>query len=115
MGKTSLVSYVFDKPSIAGEYVTITIDILHTTTFREFIMTFGTAVFDAFFSVKRPFYQSAKALRWDAINRDIYRAFATDQFNADRSIETAGIRYVTRQEKVYSLSDPLLSLWLDRR
>jgi len=43
MGKTSLVSYVFDKPSIAGEYVTITIDILHTTTFREFIMTFGTA------------------------------------------------------------------------
>ena len=47
MGKTSLVSYVFDKPSIAGEYVTITIDILHTTAFREFIMTFGTAVFDA--------------------------------------------------------------------
>lgn len=80
MGKTSLVSYVFDKPSIAGEYVTITIDILHTTTFREFIMTFGTAVFDAFFSVKRPFYQSAKALRLDAINRDIYRAFATDHF-----------------------------------
>ena len=189
MGKTSLVGHVFDKPSIASEYVTITVDILHTTTFREFIMALGTAVFDAvasrsdrwrklfvtalkslsasfgydpiqntptfdvklgdilrpeytlgeiceylekvdkrcivvidefqqitrypeknteallrthiqklsnvnfvfagsqrrlmeeiFFSAKRPFYQSAKALRLDAINRNTYRAFATGHF-----------------------------------
>lgn len=47
MGKTSLVDYVFDKPSIKNEYITITVDILHTTTFREFILAFGNAVFDS--------------------------------------------------------------------
>ncbi len=46
MGKTSLVDFVFDKPAISGNYVTISVDILHTTTFREFILAFGTAVFD---------------------------------------------------------------------
>ena len=35
---------------------------------------------EMFFSAKRPFYQSAKAIRLDAINRDTYRAFATDHF-----------------------------------
>ena len=47
MGKTSLVDFVFDYPNIKEEYVTITVDILHTTTFREFILTLGTAVFDS--------------------------------------------------------------------
>lgn len=46
MGKTSLVDFVFDKPTIKDNYITISIDILHTTTFREFILAFGTAVFD---------------------------------------------------------------------
>lgn len=46
MGKTSLVDFVFDKPSIKNEYITIFVDILQTTTFREFIFTLGTAVFD---------------------------------------------------------------------
>lgn len=46
MGKTSLVDYVFDKPSIKDEYITISVDILQTTTFREFIFALGTAVFD---------------------------------------------------------------------
>ena len=46
MGKTSLVDFVFDKPSVAEAYITISIDILHTTTFREFILALGTAVFD---------------------------------------------------------------------
>ena len=46
MGKTSLVDFVFDKPDFKGEYVTISVDILHTTTFREFILALGTAVFD---------------------------------------------------------------------
>ncbi|MBR5640348.1 MAG: ATP-binding protein [Muribaculaceae bacterium] len=47
MGKTSLVDYVFDKPTIKNNYITITVDILHTTTFREFILAFGNAVFDS--------------------------------------------------------------------
>ena len=46
MGKTSLVDFVFDKPEIKTEYVTIAVDILHTTTFKEFILAFGSAVFD---------------------------------------------------------------------
>ena len=47
MGKTSLVDFVFNKPAIGDEYITIFVDILQTTTFREFIFTLGTAVFDA--------------------------------------------------------------------
>lgn len=47
MGKTSLVDYVFNKPAISDDYITISVDILQTTTFREFIFAFGTAVFDA--------------------------------------------------------------------
>jgi len=46
MGKTSLVDYVFDKPAIKDDYITISVDILQTTTFREFIFALGTAVFD---------------------------------------------------------------------
>lgn len=46
MGKTSLVDFVFDKPVIKDDYITISVDILQTTTFREFIFTFGTAVFE---------------------------------------------------------------------
>ena len=46
MGKTSLVDFVFNKPAISDEYITIFVDILQTTTFREFIFTLGTAVFD---------------------------------------------------------------------
>lgn len=47
MGKTSLVDHVFNKPAISDDYITISVDILQTTTFREFIFAFGTAVFDA--------------------------------------------------------------------
>ena len=45
MGKTSLVDFVFDKLTVKDEYITISVDILQTTTFREFIFTLGTAVF----------------------------------------------------------------------
>ena len=47
MGKTSLVDFVFNKPAIRDEYITRFVDILQTTTFREFIFSLGTAVFDA--------------------------------------------------------------------
>jgi len=46
MGKTSLVDFVFDKPVIKDDYITISVDILQTTTFREFIFTLSTAVFE---------------------------------------------------------------------
>lgn len=47
IGKTSLADFVFDKPDFKDEYITISVDILHTTTFREFILALGTAVFDS--------------------------------------------------------------------
>lgn len=46
MGKTSLVDFVFEKSTIKNDCITIIVDILQTTTFREFIFTLGTAVFD---------------------------------------------------------------------
>ena len=46
MGKTSLVDFVFDKPEIKANHVVVVVDILHTTTFREFILSIGTAVFN---------------------------------------------------------------------
>ena len=67
MGKTSLVDFVFDKPVISQEYVTVTVDILHTTTFREFILALGTAVFESVASqsdkMRRLFVTLLKSLR----------------------------------------------------
>ena len=45
VGKTGLVNYCFEKPEIAEEYITIAIDILHTTTLKEFILELGNAVY----------------------------------------------------------------------
>ena len=47
MGKTSLVDHVLGKQSIQDEFVTVSVDILHTTTFREFILALGNVVFDS--------------------------------------------------------------------
>ncbi len=46
MGKTALVDFVFHQQEIYGEYFTINVDILHTTCFKEFIYTLGTAVYE---------------------------------------------------------------------
>ena len=46
MGKTALVDFVFHQESIEDHYFTINVDILHTTCFKEFIYTLGTAIYD---------------------------------------------------------------------
>lgn len=46
MGKTSLVDFVFDKEDVQKDYFTISVDILHTTCFKEFIYVLGTAVYE---------------------------------------------------------------------
>lgn len=46
MGKTALVDFVFHQESIEAHYFTINVDILHTTCFKEFIYTLGTAIYD---------------------------------------------------------------------
>ena len=46
MGKTGLIQFCYDKPEIAGEYYTFFIDILHTSSLREFTYALGRAIFD---------------------------------------------------------------------
>ena len=46
MGKTALVDHVFAMPDIAGKYITISIDILDTNNFSDFVFTLGNAVFE---------------------------------------------------------------------
>ena len=47
MGKTSLIDHALDHFLASGDYIAITVDILQTTSFREFIRVLGRAVFDA--------------------------------------------------------------------
>lgn len=44
MGKTKLVDHVFSKPEIADNYITISLDILQTSTLSEFIYTESTCL-----------------------------------------------------------------------
>ncbi len=46
MGKTGLIQFCYDKPEIAENYYTFFLDILHTTSLREFTYTLGKTVFD---------------------------------------------------------------------
>ena len=46
MGKTGLIQFCYDKPQIAQEYYTFFIDILHTSSLREFTYALGRAIFD---------------------------------------------------------------------
>ena len=47
VGKTGLVYHCFGRPSVKEHYITISIDILHTTSFQEFIKELGSAVFNS--------------------------------------------------------------------
>jgi hypothetical protein len=46
MGKTGLINFCYDKPEIKDNYHTIFIDILHTTSLREFTFLFGRSIFE---------------------------------------------------------------------
>lgn len=46
MGKTKLVEYCSDVNSLDKQYILMYVDILHTTSFREFIQLLGGIVFD---------------------------------------------------------------------
>ena len=66
MGKTALVDFVFDKEDIQKDYFTISVDILHTTCFKEFIYTLGTAIYEKIASrsdkMKRLFITTLRSL-----------------------------------------------------
>lgn len=46
MGKTKLVEYCSEQSEVFQHYILLSIDILHTTSFKEFIQLFGSVVFD---------------------------------------------------------------------
>ena len=46
VGKTGLIYHCFNQPEISDNYITVSIDILHTTSFQEFIKELGDAVFN---------------------------------------------------------------------
>ena len=45
VGKTGLINHCFEQQVIKNEFITISIDILHTTSFSELILELGHAVF----------------------------------------------------------------------
>lgn len=66
MGKTALVDFVFHQEQISQDYFTVNVDILHTTCFKEFIYTLGTAIYEKIASknekMKRLFITSLRSL-----------------------------------------------------
>lgn len=46
MGKSKLIEHVFEDSEIAENYITVSIDILGTSSLSEFVLALGNAVFD---------------------------------------------------------------------
>ena len=46
VGKTGLIYHCFNQPEIHDNFITVSIDILHTTSFQEFVKELGAAVFN---------------------------------------------------------------------
>lgn len=46
MGKTGLIQFCYDKPDLANEYYTFFIDILHTSSLREFTYLLGREIYE---------------------------------------------------------------------
>lgn len=76
MGKSKLVQFCYEKPELNDEYYTFYIDILHTSSLREFTYLFGQKVFETLRSKSRnmltTFIQSLKSINakfgFDPIN-----------------------------------------------
>ena len=47
MGKTGLIHFCYDKEPLLRDYHTVFIDILHTTSLREFTFLFGKSIFES--------------------------------------------------------------------
>jgi len=47
MGKTGLIQFCYEKPEIKEEYYTFFIDILHTSSLKEFTYILGKEIFDS--------------------------------------------------------------------
>lgn len=73
MGKSKLVEHVFERPEIADNFITVSIDILDTSSLAEFVFALGNAVFN---SVAR---RSGKLLRRFALTlKSLQASFGYD-------------------------------------
>ena len=66
MGKTGLIQFCYDKPEIGKEYYTFFIDILHTSSLREFTYLLGREIYETLLSRSRKmatlFIQTIKSI-----------------------------------------------------
>lgn len=66
MGKTGLVQFCYDKPEISSEYYTFFIDILHTSSLREFTYLLGKEIYETLLprsrKMARLFIQTLKSI-----------------------------------------------------
>ena len=66
MGKTGLIQFCYDKPEIADEYYTFFIDILHTSSLREFTYLLGREIYETLLPCSRKmanlFIQTIKSI-----------------------------------------------------
>ena len=67
MGKTGLIQFCYDKPEISKEYYTFFIDILHTSSLREFTYLLGREIYETLLPRSRKmailFLQTIKSIR----------------------------------------------------
>ena len=66
MGKTGLIQYCYEKPEIKNNYYTFFIDILHTSSLREFTYILGKEIFETLTprskKMARLFFQTLKSI-----------------------------------------------------
>lgn len=66
MGKTGLIQFCYDKPEIEKEYYTFFIDILHTSSLREFTYLLGKEIYETLIprsrKMARLFIQAMKSI-----------------------------------------------------
>ena len=69
VGKTGLIYHCFNQPEIRDNYITVSIDILHTTSFQELIKELGSAVFNTGFTLTNYYFDKImKIEREELIN-----------------------------------------------
>lgn len=61
LGKSGLIKYCFQLPEIKENYYTFYIDIFHTSSFREFVATFGQQVLG---KIQQPEYTLREIFDW---------------------------------------------------
>lgn len=92
MGKTGLIQFCYDKSEIADEYYTFFIDILHTSSLREFTYLLGREIYETLLPRSRKmadlFIQTIKSISGNSASI-LLRACRLSTWNW--AISTAGI------------------------